>query len=80
MYDLLVVVHGSESIDEVVRLLDIRTYGSRIRAKMQLITLYERHKGRIRNDTQYFEDMLACTSYNDHIESQHCRVRSKLAN
>lgn len=75
MYDLLVVVHGSESIDEVVRLLDIRIYGSRIRAKMQLTTLYEKHKSRIRNDTQYFESAHTCTSCTDHhIHSQHCRM------
>lgn len=77
MYDLLVVVHGSDSIDEVIRLLDIPTYGSRIRARMQLTTLYARHKGRIRNDTQYFFESAhkTCTSFTDHIESQqHCRT------
>jgi len=72
MYDLLVIVHGSDSIDEIVRLLNIRIYGSRIRAKMQLTALYVKHRDRIRSDTQYYEGAL--TSSTDSIGTKYCRT------
>ena len=72
MYDLLIILHGSNHIKDIINRLEMNEYASQIRAKLQLILLYNKFKIELENITNYKNNILKITDDQDINENNNC--------